>query len=162
MRVAVISDTHVPAACAKLPEKLTEQLEGCDLIIHAGDMTEDYVFDALKEIANIEAVSGNMDSLKIKKLLPERKILELEGFKIGVIHGFGPPDNIINYVQEKFKDEECDCIIYGHSHRPAIDKIGNTVYFNPGSPTEKVFAPYNSFGILEINDKELKPEIIRL
>jgi len=161
MRVAVISDTHIPAASSKLPEALLEGLKGVDLIIHTGDLTEPYVLDDLKNIAPIEAVVGNMDSSQVRRILPEKKVLELEGFRIGLIHGNGSPHNLIKYVQEAFKNEKLDCIVYGHSHNPRIDKIDGTIYFNPGSVTDKVFAPYNSFGMLEIKDK-IRPTIVRL
>ncbi|NQT90500.1 MAG: metallophosphoesterase family protein [Candidatus Omnitrophica bacterium] len=161
MRVAVISDTHMPVNIRKFPEDFLEKLKGVDMIIHAGDLIELSVLDELNKIAPTKAVTGNMDSHKARKALPEKLILELGGFKIGVIHGLGHPDKILEYVMERFKDEKLDCIIYGHSHNPKIETIEGTIYFNPGSMTDKVFAPYNSYGILEIDDK-LTPKIVRL
>lgn len=161
MRVAVISDTHIPAAAGELPDTLIEKLRGVDLIIHAGDLTELKVLDELKRIAPTEVVVGNMDSFRVRRAFPEKRILELENFRIGIIHGLGHPNNLPNYVTERFGAERLDAIIYGHSHRPSIETIDNKIYFNPGSPTDKIFAPYNSFGILEIG-KKLTPKIIRL
>jgi uncharacterized protein len=161
MRIAVLSDTHMPANCNSLPEALVEALNGSDLIIHAGDFTESFVVDALKGIAPVECVAGNMDSNIIKKQFPEKKIIQLGKFKIGIIHGYGAPDNIVNYAREMFAGNTLDCVIYGHSHIPSIEYIDETIYFCPGSPTDKVFAPYNSFGVLEINDI-ITPKIIRL
>lgn len=161
MRVGVISDTHIPATASKLPDILIEKLQGVDLIIHAGDLTELKVLDELKRIAPTEAVVGNMDSFKARRILPEKRILELENFRIGIIHGLGHPKNILAYVTGRFEAERLDVIIYGHSHKPSIDTIDNRICFNPGSPTDKVFAPYSSFGILEIG-KELTPKIVRL
>lgn len=161
MKVAVISDTHIPASCGELPDPLIEQLKKADLIIHAGDLTELYVLDELNRIARTEAVVGNMDSHKVRRLLPEKRILELGNFRIGIIHGLGHPDNLINYVKKRFIGERLDCIIYGHSHRPSIDTIEKIIYFNPGSPTDKIFTPYNAFGILEVGER-LLPKIIHL
>lgn len=161
MKVAVISDTHIPASCSKLPEALIEQIKAVDLIIHAGDLTELYVLDELNKIARTEAVVGNMDSHKVTRILPEKRILELGDFRIGITHGVGHPDNLLYYAKGRFIGERLDCIIYGHSHRPSIDTFGDTIYFNPGSPTDEIFAPYNAFGILEIG-KALVPKIIRL
>ena len=161
IKVAVISDTHIPAACNLLPDKLLEKIKGFDLIIHAGDFTETFVLDKLKSLAPIEAVAGNMDSNAIKNRFPEKRLLKLGNFCVGVTHGYGSPDNLINYAKEMFKKESPDCIIYGHSHIPRIDYIDSILYFCPGSPTEKVFAPYNSYGTLEIDEK-ITPAIIRL
>ncbi|MFH1868305.1 MAG: metallophosphoesterase family protein [Candidatus Omnitrophota bacterium] len=161
MRVAVLSDTHIPLACKSLPEALLKEIEGVDLIIHAGDLVELSVLNDLVKIAPVEAVSGNMDSLKSGRSLPRKKILELGGFKIGITHGSGAPQNLICCLQQEFANQELDCIIYGHSHLPKIENIDGTIYFNPGSPTDKVIAPYNSYGILEITDK-LTPKIVRL
>lgn len=161
MKIGVLSDTHIPLAAKSLPSVLLDELKGVDLIIHAGDLVELSVLDVLKRIAPTEAVAGNMDSYKTGRVLAQKKILELGGFRIGVIHGSGTPANLINYVQQSFKDEKLNCIIYGHSHTPSIKNIDDTIFFNPGSPTDKVFAPYNSCGILEIAEK-LTPKIIRL
>ncbi len=161
VKVIVISDTHIPAACGSLPDTLLEKLKGADIIIHAGDFTELSVIDVLKKIAPLYAVAGNMDCNMVKRQFPAKRIIELASFKIGIAHGYGSPDNLVAYVKNLFKEDKLDCIIYGHSHIPKIDYIDDTLYFCPGSPTEKVFAPYNSFGILEIDEK-ITPTIVRL
>jgi uncharacterized protein len=161
MKIAVLSDTHMPANSHVLPQKLLDALKGVDLILHAGDFTEEFVLSGLAKIAPVECVAGNMDSNSIRRKYPDKKILNLGNFKIGIIHGCGAPGNLINYAKEAFKEEALDCIVYGHSHIPSIDYIDNILYICPGSPTDKVFAPYNSFGMLEIDEK-IHPEIIRL
>ena len=161
MKIVVLSDTHIPASSDTLPEIVKEELKDADMIIHAGDLSEPSVYEELKNIAPVEAVVGNMDAHKLRRELPEKKILQIKNFRIGLVHGDGPPDNIINYVRGRFANEKLDCIIYGHSHDPKIETIDNTIYFNPGSPTDEIFAPYKSFGILEVNDK-LTPKIIKV
>jgi uncharacterized protein len=160
MQIAVLSDTHIPANCGSLPRRLLDGLKGADLIIHAGDFTELSVIDELKDIAPIECVSGNMDANVIKRQFPDKKILELEKFKIGIVHGYGSPDNIIHYARQTFAGESLNCIIHGHSHLPKIEYIDDMIVFCPGSPTDSIYAPYNSFGWLEISDK-INPKIIR-
>jgi uncharacterized protein len=161
LKVAVLSDTHMPANSHILPQQLVDAIKGVDLILHAGDFTEEFVLDELVKIAPVECVAGNMDSGSIRRKFPDKKILNLCNFKIGIIHGYGAPDNLISYAREAFKGQALDCIVYGHSHIPRIDYIEDVIYICPGSPTDKVFAPYNSFGMLEINEK-IHPEIIRL
>jgi uncharacterized protein len=161
MRIAVLSDTHIPATADRLPEALLEGMRGSDLIIHAGDFSEFSVIQELEKIAPIECVAGNMDSNTIKRQFPVKKILELEGFRIGIMHGYGAPDNLLGCVTKEFVDDKLDCVIYGHSHIPLIKYISGVLYMCPGSPTDKVYAPYNSFGVLEIDDK-ITPKIVRL
>ena len=151
MKVAVISDTHIPATCNALPSILLEKIKRVDLIIHAGDCTELSVIEDLERIAPVEVIAGNMDSGIIKRRYPEKKIIELGSFRIGIAHGYGAPDGLIGYVKDLFKEDRVDCVIYGHSHIPKIDYLDDVFYFCPGSPTERVFAPYNSFGMLEID-----------
>ena len=61
----------------------------------------------------------------------------------------------------EFKKDKVDIIIFGHSHTPENKKIDGILFFNPGSLTDKDFAPYNSYGILELND-EIEAKIIRI
>jgi predicted phosphodiesterase len=68
---------------------------------------------------------------------------------------------LLDVLAEEFKSDNVNLIIFGHSHEPLNLKKGDCLYFNPGSPTDKVFAPYNSFGIIEINDK-IEARIIKI
>ena len=105
-----------------------------------------------------------MDSDDVADKLPEKAIININNngkeFKIGVIHGSGAPEGIAERIFHFF-EEKLDCIIFGHSHRPFNEKINDTLMFNPGSPTDTVFAAINTFGILTIND-EIKGEIIKI
>lgn len=161
MKISIISDTHIPSAAGKLPDKLIQGLKRSDLIIHAGDFTESDILEELKKIAPIEAVCGNMDSPKLKQTLPEKIELNIKGFKIGVIHGNGAPSEVLNYVISVFKQGNFNCIIYGHSHSAAINNIDSVLYINPGSPTDKVFAEFNSYVEININEK-IEAKIVKL
>lgn len=158
-RIAVISDTHIPKAAQDLPESVYNELENVDLILHAGDLVEMAVLQKLQNIAPTRAVQGNMDMDEVKAALPEKDIIEVEKFKIGLIHGYGSPGRLVTTVSNEFKN--VDVIVFGHSHSPFSERVKNTLFFNPGSPTDKIFAPYNSFGILEVGE-EIKGRIIRL
>ena len=159
IKIGVVSDTHIPRAAKDLPAVVYEKFKGADMILHAGDLVEIGVIERLEKIAPTRAVTGNMDNAEVKASLPEKDIIELGGFKIGLIHGFGPQKSARQAVSREF--DNVDVIIFGHSHAPCNEKIGDTLFFNPGSPTDKVFAAFNSFGLLYIDD-EPKGEIIRL
>lgn len=152
-KVGVLSDTHIHAA-SELPKQLLRAFKDADLILHAGDLVELAVLEELKKIGpEVKAVCGNMDAPNVKRALPEKEIIRIDQFRIGLTHGRGAPFNLMQTVREKFSDDGVDCIVYGHSHSPRNEIHQAILYFNPGSPTDKFFAPYNSYGILEIEKK---------
>ena len=154
MKIGVISDTHLSDKTQELPEKILEDFKSVDMIIHAGDLIDLEVLEKLKAICkNVKAVWGNMDPYEVKKKLPEKEFLKIGNYKIGVMHGYGHPDKLVGLLTSVFKDDNVDLIIFGHAHYSMNEKVGRILFFNPGSPTDKMFAPYNSYGIIEINDK---------
>ncbi|MCM8820062.1 MAG: metallophosphoesterase family protein, partial [Candidatus Omnitrophica bacterium] len=68
------------------------------------------------------------------------------------------------YIKDEFIDafDEIDIFVFGHSHFPIDEEIDGKIFFNPGSPTDKIYAPYCSYGSLEINDKTIERRIIKL
>ncbi len=162
MRIVVISDTHISEKADCLPQKLIVELKKCDMAIHAGDMVSLEVARVLKKLCpNFKAVCGNMDYAEVKKEFPEKDILQVGKFKIGIKHGFGPPGQILNLMENEFKNDGVDIVIFGHSHNPLNEQKGKIYFFNPGSPTDDIYAPYKSFGIIEIGDK-IEIEIVKL
>jgi len=159
MRVGVISDTHVPAIARSLPAAVFEAFQGVDLILHAGDILEMSVLDELRTIAPVEAVAGNMDGSEVHLNLPYKKIIPLGKFSAGLIHGKYKIEVQREMIRKEFDD--VDLIVYGHSHTPFWGKVNGIYFLNPGSPTDKRHAPYNSVALLEVGD-ELKVEIIRI
>ncbi len=154
MIIGVLSDTHINNKTEKLSLKLIQALKGVDMIIHAGDMVDLSVIEQLKSICpNIQAVSGNMDPQQVKNVFPEKAIIEAAGYRIGLIHGMGKPDNLINWAGSVFKKDKVNVIIFGHSHNGVNLLKNNILYFNPGSPTDTIFAKDNTCGIIEINAK---------
>lgn len=162
MRIGVISDTHISDKAQELPEKILEGFAGVDMIVHAGDLVDLDVLKKLKSVCTVVlAVWGNMDPPEVRSQLHEKEIINVARFKIGLMHGYGAPSRLIDVLSAEFKDDKVDVIIFGHSHNPVNEKKGNVLFFNPGSATDKVFAEYNSYGILEINDK-IEAKIIKL
>lgn len=162
MRIGVISDTHIPDRAKDIPEQILEDFKNVDMVIHAGDFVDLSVLDKLKTVCrDVRAVWGNMDQNEIRKKLPEKEIIKIANYKIGIIHGYGHPNNLIELTAGVFKDDGVNLIIFGHSHSPVNEKKGDILYFNPGSPTDKIFSPYNSYGIIEISDK-IEARIIKI
>lgn len=162
MKIGVLSDTHIPLKAQALPAKVKKLLKDVDMIIHAGDLVDESVLEELKLIcADVKVVRGNMDVGELRKLLPEKELIKIKNFTIGLMHGYGPPGALLNVVKESFKKDKVDMIIFGHSHCPFNEKKDGVIFFNPGSPTDELFAPFNSIGIIEV-DKTIKASIIKL
>jgi len=162
MKIGVISDIHIPAAAKTLPQKVYEIFKQCDLIVHAGDAVEREAIEKLQAIKETVAVHGNMDSVELKHTLPATTVFVASGKTIGVTHGRGLAGDVLDNVTETFKKQKLDIIIFGHSHAPFNKKIKGTLYFNPGSVSDTVHAPYRSFGVIEIKDGKIISEIIRI
>ena len=161
IKIGVISDTHIPLSANKIPDEIFKHFEEVDLILHAGDLIELSVLDKLRKIAPVEAVYGNMDSLNVKSSLQDKKIIKAGKFSIGLIHGTGSPSGLDQCIKNAFSNDKIDVLVFGHSHRPVNKREGDILLFNPGSPTDLIFTPYRSCGILEIG-REVRGKIIRL
>jgi putative phosphoesterase len=101
-----------------------------------------------------------MDHPDVVKILPKKDIIKIDNFKIGLIHGYGAPLGLEQRIRKEF-EEKMDVIVFGHSHQPVNEVKDGILFFNPGSPTDKIFSSSNSFGIIEINDN-IKAKIITL
>lgn len=162
MKIAVISDTHIPDRYDRIPESLCEELKKVDMIIHAGDLVHLDLLEKLKSFCpNVKAVIGNMDPPEVRRELPEKEIITVGEHKIGIMHGWGAPHRLIETLKEAFKKDNVEVIIFGHSHNSVNEERDGILFFNPGSVTDKIFAKVNSYGIIEIND-EIKARIIKL
>jgi len=159
MKVGVLSDTHVPTIMKALPPVIFDIFRDVDLILHAGDIVEMSVLEELRALAPVEAVAGNMDDSEAHEKLPYKRVITLGRYTAGLIHGKFKIDVQHEMIRKEFED--VDLIIYGHSHTPFWGKINGVYYLNPGSPTDKRYAPYNSVALLEIGE-ELKAQIIRI
>ena len=160
MRILVLSDTHIPKAANDLPERIYDEIVNVDMIFHAGDFVEKEFFEKLKGLKEIRGVYGNMDSRDLRDILAQKEIIDIGRFRIGLIHGYGAPGSLIETVKNEFK--KVDAIVFGHSHSATNIVKNGTLYFNPGSPTDKVFATQNSYGILEVTDKKIDGKIVEL
>jgi len=103
-----------------------------------------------------------MDSSRVRNILSKIEIIKIENIKIILTHGWGDPKRLIPLLKEEFKKDKANAIIFGHSHHSINELRDNILFFNPGSPTDKIFSPYNSYGILEVSDNNIQGKIIKL
>ena len=159
--VYLISDTHVPERREEIPREFLSQLKEDDIVLHAGDWTSGNTLKLLQQKAKVFGVWGNMDDGAIRKELPEKTIVEIQGFKIGITHGFGAPEGMVEKVQSKFL-EKVDMILFGHTHVPHSEEKDGILFYNPGSLSFNNDRRELTYAILEIKDNELAPRLITL
>jgi putative phosphoesterase len=152
MRIGVVADTHVPKRAKKLPSALLEGFEGVDLILHAGDWVSLDVAKELEQLAPVDGIAGNNDGDDIRRRFGESKILQLEGYRIGLVHGDGKKGTTAKRAWDSFRTDHVNVIIFGHSHIPFSQNHHGVLLFNPGSPTDKRRQPRYSFGIIELGN----------
>ncbi len=170
--LGVITDTHVPQRIKSLPPRVREVFRGVDLILHAGDINSRLVLDQLAEIAPVEAVAGNADLWKHG--LPLTRVLEVEGRRIGLVHGHGGWSRYLrSKVRDRFGyDEEhylkivqqsigqVDVIVFGHTHRFYHAERAGIVLFNPGSIAPDFYnTPGPQVGLLHITQRDVQVEV---
>jgi putative phosphoesterase len=131
-RVVCLSDTHLGQG-RELPAWCLRRLEGADLIVHAGDLVAATVLERLERLAPVAAVHGNMDAPVLKHRLPARRVAEIGGVRIGIVHDPGPALGRSARLAAAFPD--CAAAVYGHTHVPEIRRPSRRLILNPGSPT---------------------------
>ena len=148
--VGIISDTH-----GLLRPEALEFLEGCDSIVHAGDLGDPDILKMLESIAPTVAVRGNVDRGLWTRALPDKDLVEAGGKLLYVIHNLDELDLDPAAAQ-------IDAVIFGHSHTPASYEKDGVLYFNPGSAGPRRFKLPVSIGRFNIVDSGLESEIIDL
>lgn len=150
MRVGVVADTHVGEFLPALPEAVLEVLDGCALVLHAGDMSVPAVLDELDAIAPVVAVRGDHDRLD-GLALPRTAVVRVAGHRIGLTHGrrAAPVDASIVVAHVLAgrriayraglhaallrRTGPVDLVVYGHWHEPALTRTGGALLFSPGA-----------------------------
>jgi putative phosphoesterase len=148
--IGVISDTHGllrPGALAAL--------QGCDYIIHAGDIGDPQILDKLAAIAPLTAVLGNIDHGAWANKIPTTNVLEVGEISIYVLHNLQELD--LKPEAAKFA-----AVVCGHSHVPKQEWKNGVLYFNPGSAGPRRFRLPVSVGRLRIKDGRIDAKILLL
>jgi uncharacterized protein len=151
-RVAVLSDTHLLTVTVHFKELWDKFFLDADIVLHAGDVVcDDLVHFMSRKV--FHGVHGNMDSPRVRELLPSHKVIEIEGVLVGLTHGRGAPEGLEERLRQDF--DLVDLIVYGHSHIP-VDHVRYGVrFFNPGTATGPV-----RNGLLEFGNHGVRGRIV--
>lgn len=166
VKIIIIGDTHLNSF-KKLPKAMAQAIKEGDWIIHVGDYTSIDTVEGLIRWKGdkFKGVFGNADPLSIRKILPDKVILEVKGKKIGITHPFfgGPETFIKARVKREFKAYDVDAIVFGHTHEPEIIEVNKILLINPGKGylEKNTFGTPTSFAILTVTET-LQAEIINV
>ncbi len=165
MLLAIISDTHLPRGPRQIPAACVERLEAADLILHAGDFSAVTVLQALESLGPVAGVHGNVDDHEVRRRLPERRIVEVDGARIAMVHDAGPAAGRLERMRRRFPG--ADAVVFGHSHVPLHQKAaggrrGRFQIFNPGSPTDRRLQPQHTMGVARVRDGRVEFELVAL
>jgi hypothetical protein len=148
--IGVISDTH-----GLLRPEAVQALAGSELIIHAGDVGSPGILEALQAVAPVQAVRGNTDRGAWARKLPDREVVQVGGVLLYVLHNLYELD--LDPVAAGFK-----AVIYGHSHRPDIDRRQGVLFLNPGSAGPRRFTLPVTVARLHLQGTSLQAEVVHL
>lgn len=160
-RIGVLSDTHFLGSRKSRPLDPVIDLfrrAEVDLILHAGDVGQSSTLDELAAVAPVEAVRGNADPKELIEMLPDRVWVNAGQHTLLLLHGHHGKTALA--TARAAATPEIDLIVFGHSHKPLIERQQNTILFNPGSPTERRWNPHFGIGLISVSDEEIEPELI--
>jgi uncharacterized protein len=148
--VRVISDTH-----GLLRPEALDAMRGADLILHAGDVDRPEILDALREIAPVHAVRGNVDKGAWANALPMTEAVEIDGATVFMLH-----------IRDELNLDPAAAgfaaVIFGHSHQPGIERENGVLYLNPGSAGPRRFTLPVTCARLWIENGRAEAELIPL
>ena len=128
--LTIVSDTH-GATDHRLEGRALEAVREADLVIHAGDFTTASVYEAFERASSeFAAVRGNNDDADLRARLPAERTVEWAGTRFLVVHGHEHTETALSMLA---RQEGADVVIVGHSHRPELRELGESLLVNPGS-----------------------------
>jgi putative phosphoesterase len=161
--LAIVSDTHLPRGARRLSDACLARLREADLILHAGDLVTAGVLDELEALGPpVAAVLGNVDEPALRARLPERRVVEAAGARIGMVHDAGPARRRLDRLHRAFAG--CDAVVFGHSHVPLHEQTadGGFQIFNPGSPTDRRRQPRHTMGAGSVDAGRVELRIVQV
>ncbi len=151
MRLAVISDTHLPRGRRRLPDACVAHLREADLILHAGDLSTLAVLSMLEALGPpVAAVHGNVDDLEVVRRLPPARMVQAGDARIAMVHDAGAAAGRLPRLRARFPD--ADAVVFGHSHIPLHEAGEGFQIFNPGSPTDRRRQKTHTMGLADVED----------
>jgi uncharacterized protein len=150
-RIGVLADTHIHDLKEVSPI-LLENLKAMDLVIHLGDFVSMELVEYFKSFNNFYGVAGNHDPHTIKAVLHRSDVVEVNGKRLGLLHGYWMPLFCDHRSKARFEKERVDAILYGHTHVIRNEFEGNLLWFNPGSAAALWPAPWITYGVLEVGE----------
>jgi putative phosphoesterase len=151
----------MPRGARAIPAACLERCRAADAILHAGDLIDVSVLDALRGLGPpLLAVCGNVDGDALRRLLPARAEHEFEGVRIGLTHDPGAAAGRLERLRAAFP--RCDAVVFGHTHVPQHAERDGFQIFNPGSPTERRRAPAHTMGLAAIEEGRVTFELLVL
>jgi putative phosphoesterase len=160
MRLLLIADTHVPKRARDLPQQVWDEVARADVVIHAGDWVEPSLLDVLEDrSARLVACWGNNDGAELRRRLPERADVTLDGVRFTVVHETGASGGRDARMAREYPDT--DVLVFGHSHIPwdTTAKSGLRL-LNPGSPTDRRRQPYCTYMTATVADGALSDVVL--
>jgi putative phosphoesterase len=137
MEIGILSDTH-----GFFHPGLPDELAGVDLILHAGDVGDISILDALRTIAPVRAVYGNVDGWDVRAEAPEFDSLDAGGVRFTMTHIAGRPGRWQRGVGRRLAEDTPDVFVCGHSHILRIERVAaldNMLFVNPGAAGRQGF-----------------------
>ena len=155
MKIGIISDTH-----GLLRPQVFEHFEGVEHILHAGDLGPLELLAELEAIAPVTIVWGNTDGMEVCARLPETAMLTLDGIQVVVIHGhqLGSPTP----RRLAAAHPGAGLVVFGHTHQPLVERIGDTLLVNPGSAGPRRFSQPVSLATADVEDGRVETRLITL
>ena len=144
-KIGIISDTH-----GLLRPEAERRLAGVDHIIHGGDIGRPEIIDALRRIAPVTAIRGNVDIGDWAVAYPETELVRLAGRSIYILHD-------LKTLQIDPIARDIDVVVSGHSHVPKSDTTDGVLYLNPGSAGRRRFRLPVTLATLEVLPNSLRP-----
>jgi putative phosphoesterase len=157
----ILADTHIPRFRRELPEALAPLLASCDVVLHAGDVTEPAVLDLLATHAPVLATLGNADGPELAaRGAVERLQTDVGGVAVAMIHDAGPARGRPRRLRRWFPG--AGLVVYGHSHIPEIVRDDDGVIVNPGSPTWKRRQPHPTVAVAQLAPGHVDVALVEL
>lgn len=147
LRIGLIADTH-----DLLRPQALAALEGCDHILHAGDIGKPEILDALRQLAPLSVVRGNNDTQDWAQAIPHDLSLQLGGACLYLVHDQAD-------IPTDLATRGVDAIITGHSHKPLITQRDGILHINPGSAGPRRFKLPVSMGVLWVENGRVRGEL---